>query len=92
MDVESDGPVVVEARTVFVTGGLAEPLAIPVQPSATVAASGIPAVPPGEVVPSVPGAGPGDGGGGGTSVPNDLTTTTAAPASTTPPAGANPGG
>ena len=92
VDVESDGPVVVEARTVFVTGGLAEPLAIPVQPSATVAASGIPAVPPGEVVPSVPGAGPGDGGGGGTSVPNDLTTTTAAPASTTPPAGANPGG
>ena len=90
--VEADAPVVVEARIAFGVGGLAQPLAVPVEPSAVVATSGIPAVPPGEVIPPGPDAGTGGDGTGGT-VPGDATTsTTAPPASTTPPAGANPGG
>ena len=98
VSVEADAPVVVEARIAFGVGGLAEPLAVPVEPSAVVATSGIPAVPPGEVTPPGPDGGTPDGGttgdGTGDTVPADATstTTTAPPASTTPPAGANPGG
>ncbi len=85
----------VEARLAFTAGGLAEPLAVPVEPTVGVATTGIPAVPPGEVV--APGADAGSGAGGDGSqdtVASDetTTTTTAAPASTTPPAGAGPGG
>ena len=84
VNVEADGDVLVEARTLFVTGGLAAPLGVPVEPSVTVATSGIPSEPPGEVVGTVPDA---------VTVPDDATSTTAVgPESTTPPAGANPGG
>jgi len=85
VEITSSQPVVVESRIVFTAGGLTEPLAVPVVTSAVVATTGIPAVPPGEVVPAP--------NGGDTSVPGDApATTTTAPASTTPPAGANPGG
>jgi len=81
--VESDRPVLVEARIAFGAGGLAAPLAVPVEPWVTAATSGIAAVLPGAVVGTVPDA---------VNVPDGATTTAVGPESTTPPAGANPGG
>lgn len=98
VDVEAGSDVIVEVRMAFTSGGIAQPLAVPVLPTATAATSGLPPAAPGDVVPLAPDAGDG-------TVPADVTptnpgdpTTTVAPTagssttSTTAPAGAAPGG
>jgi len=81
--VESDRGVVVESRIVFTSGGLAEPLAVPLAPSAVVATYGLPSVTPGQLV--TPGlAAGGDGTAPGNPAPADTAPADSAPAGTAP--------